>query len=65
MQILLGIFLFMFTSAVLMVGYVWIRDIKHKKLVPAKIAGAEDDFFEEIQPAEPILTEYDYRQKTA
>lgn len=63
MHILLGIFIFMLGSSLLMVGYVMTRDIRHKKSVLVEIADAE--FFEEIKSEEVILTEYDYRQKTA
>lgn len=55
----------MLSSSLVMVGYVWIRDIRHKKLHPAEIADTEK-LFEEIQPAETVATEYeDLRQKTA
>ncbi len=65
MHILLGLFIFMLGSSVLMVGYVLTRDIKYKKSILVEIADAGDDFFEEIQPVESNMTEYDYRQKTA
>ncbi len=55
----------MLASSILMVGYVLTRDIRHKKSVPIKIGDADTEFFEEIKSEELILTEYDYRKKTA
>lgn len=63
MQFLLGIFIFAIGSSLLMVGYVLIRDIKHKRT--ARVEVADDNFFEEVQPEEAVIPEYDYRQKTA
>jgi hypothetical protein len=65
MQILFGLFIFMVSSSLLMVGYVWVRDIRHKKARPGEIIASDDKFFEEIQQPETALSEYDYRQKTA
>ncbi len=56
----------MLGSSLLMVGYVLIRDIKHKKSQPAEIADAGNEYFEEVHPAKTTLTEYpDFRKKTA
>ncbi len=66
MHIFLGLFVYMLSSSLLMVGYVLIRDMKHKKSQPAVIANADNEHFEEVKPAETTLTEYpDLRQKTA
>lgn len=65
MNILLGIFIFITTSSLLMVAYVWVRDIQHKRLLKSQAALTDDEFFEEIKTAESVITEYDYRQKTA
>lgn len=65
MSILLGILIFITISSLVMVGYVWIRDIQHKRLLKSEAALTDDQFFEEIKTAESVITEYDYRQKTA
>jgi len=66
MHIFLSLFIFMFASSLLMVGYVLIRDIKHKKSQPAEVADADAGLFEEIQTPETALAEYtDLRKKTA
>ena len=64
MHFLLGIFLFAIGSSLLMVGYVLIRDIMHKRTAAA-VEVADEMFFEEVEPEETVVREYDYRQKTA
>jgi len=65
MHLFFGIFMFMLASSLLLVGYVWIRDIKHKKTQPIP-ANAGEELFDNVEPAKTTLAEYpDLRQKTA
>lgn len=65
MQILMSIFLLMLGSSLIMVGFVWVKDIKHKKSLLVEISNEDDKFFEDIQPAKSTVKEFDYIQKTA
>lgn len=56
MLIIYGMCTFIFSSSAVMVGYVWIRDIKNTK---AQAANAQnDEGLEETQLSEEILAEY-------
>ncbi len=56
MLIIYGMCTFILSSSAVMVGYVWIRDIKNTK---AQAANAQnDEGLEETQLSEEILAEY-------
>lgn len=66
MHILYGILIFMLSSSLVMVGYVWIRDIINRKSVAAQVAAETSESFEEMEDGEESLQEYPgYMKKTA
>lgn len=66
MQIIYSILIFMLSSSMLMVGYVWIIDIVNRKSIAAQIAAESNEPFEEIEHNEEILEEYpNYIKRTA
>ena len=65
MHIFYGILIFMLSSSMLMVAYVWIRDIINRKSITAQIAAESSEPLEEIENTEEILEYPNYMKKTA
>lgn len=66
MHIIYGICIFIFSSSAIMVGYVLIRDIKHKRHQAAIAAEQSEEIAEEKVTSEEILAEYPHLvRKTA
>ena len=65
MHIFYGILIFMLSSSILMVAYVWIRDIINRKSITAQIAAESSEPLEEIENTEEILEYPNYMKKTA
>ena len=57
MYIIYGICTFILSSSSIMIGYVWVRDIKNTRAQAANIMDQGKDS-EETQPSEDILAEY-------
>ena len=56
----------MLSSSLLMVTYVWIRDIVNRKSIAAQIAAEGNESFEEIENTKTTAEDYhDYMKKTA
>ena len=65
MNIIYGIGTFILSSSCLMVGYVWVRDIRNTRAQAANIID-QDENSEDKQPSEEVLAEYpDIIKKTA
>lgn len=58
MLIIYGICTFILGSSSIMVGYVWIRDIKNTKAQAANADKQGNEDFEDIAPNEEIMADY-------
>ena len=58
MLIIYGICTFILGSSSIMVGYVWVRDIKNTKAQAANAEEKSHENLEDIKPDEEIMTDY-------
>jgi len=66
MLIIYGICTFLVSSSAIMVGYVWIRDIKNTKAQAANMIHEQEETLEETQLSEEVQAEYPHLiKKTA
>lgn len=58
MLIIYGMCTFILGSSAIMVGYVWIRDVKHTRAQAANVEQQNDENQEDTKPSEDILADY-------
>lgn len=58
MHIIYSIGIFILSSSAVMVGYVWVRDIKNTRAQAANADLQQDESFEQTKASEEILADY-------